>query len=344
MALLVISLSGGSAQAQWTAQVGGTKARLRGVCVVDSRVVWASGSQGSVLRTTDGGRTWQARLVPEGPDLDFRDIHAVDDRTAYALSIGDGEKSRIYKTTDGGSTWTLRHINRAPKGFLDAFAFWDADHGLALGDPVDGRFEVITTEDGGETWRRTSPEGMPPALPGEGAFAASGTCLVIAEDGHAWFGTGGARTSRVFRSTDRGRTWTAHETPVMAGAPSSGIFSLAFIDGNHGIAVGGDYKELDRASHVVALTSDGGRTWRSPKGPGPGGYRSAVAYLPAARGAILVAVGPMGSDWSRDGGESWTKLGEMGFHAVGFAGEAGWTVGEDGRIARFDTGRVEAKP
>src|SRR5262249_26696310 len=160
----------------------------------------------------------------------------------------------------------------APNGFLDAFAFWDADHGLALGDPVDGRFEVMTTEDGGRTWKRPSPEGMPPALLGEGAFAASGSCLVVAGDGHAWFGAGGARPSRVSRPADKGRTWTVHETTVMAGPPSSGIFSLAFSDGDHGIAVGGDYKEPGRASHIVALTSDGGRTWRSPKGPEPGGY------------------------------------------------------------------------
>jgi photosystem II stability/assembly factor-like uncharacterized protein len=344
MALIAVLLPDESSRDQWIAQASGTRARLRGLCVVDSRVVWASGAQATVLRTTDGGRTWQARPVPGGPDLDFRDIHAVDDRTAYTLSIGEGEKSRIYKTDDGGNTWTLRYINRAPRGFLDALAFWDSDHGLALGDPVDGRFVVLTTDDGGETWRPSPTGGMPPSLPGEGAFAASGTCLVVAGDGHAWFGTGGAKASRVFRSTDRGRTWTVHETPVRAGTPSSGIFSLAFGDRDRGIAVGGDYKEPGPASDVVALTADGGRTWRSPKGPGPRGYRSAVAGLPAARATVLVTVGPTGSDWSRDGGESWMQLGEMGFHAVGFAGEAAWAVGEDGRIARLDMGRIEARP
>jgi photosystem II stability/assembly factor-like uncharacterized protein len=284
--------------------------------------------------------------VAGGPDLDLRDIHAFDDRMAYALSIGEGEKSRIYKTADGGTTWTLQHINREPRGFLDAFAFGDADHGMALGDPVDGRFLVLTTGDGGKSWKRASSEGMPPALPGEGAFAASGTCLVTAGVGHAWFGTGGARMSRVFRSSDRGRTWTAHETPVRAGTPSSGIFSLAFNDGDHGIAVGGDYKEPGRASHVVALTSDGGRTWGSPKGPEPGGYRSAVARVPGTRGRDLVAVGPSGTDRSIDGGESWQRLGATGFHAVGFAGPgAGWAVG-DGLIARFEGGSLgeTAKP
>src|SRR5262245_53883446 len=117
IALLAVSLSGGSSQAQWTAQVSGTKTRFRGLCVVDSKVVWASGTQGTVLRTIDGGRTWQAKSIPGTLDLDFRDIHAVDERTAHALSSGEGEKSRIYRTTDGGNTWTVQHINRDPKGF-----------------------------------------------------------------------------------------------------------------------------------------------------------------------------------------------------------------------------------
>jgi photosystem II stability/assembly factor-like uncharacterized protein len=335
IALLAVSLSGATSQAQWTAQVSGTKTRFRGLCVVDSRVVWASGTQGTVLRTTDEGRTWQAKPIPGATDLDFRDIHAVDDRTAYALCIGEGEKSRIYRTTDGGNTWTVQHINRDPKGFLDALAFWDAEHGLALGDPVDGRFVVLATKDGGKTWKSTPPEGMPPALPGEGAFAASGTCLIATGDGHAWFGTGGAKVSRVFRSLDRGRNWTAQQTPVQAGTPSSGIFSLAF-DGDHGIAVGGDYKEPGQAKDMVALTSDGGLTWRVPVGRQPGGYRSAVALVPGTQGRTLVAVGPMASDVSVDGGESWKRLGTSGFNAVEFASQTtGWAVGE-GSIARFE--------
>src|SRR5262245_10522400 len=191
---------------------------------------------------------------------------------------------------------------------------------------------------------------MPPALSGEGAFAASGTCLVVAGGGHAWFGTGRARASRVFRTPDRGRTWTAHETPVRVGTPSSGIFSLAFHDGDHGIAVGGDYKEPDRATQIVALTSDGGQTWRRPAGQEPGGYRSAVAIVPGTRGRNLVAVGPTGTDSSIDGGESWQRLGTTGFNAVAFAGPgAGWAAG-DGVIARFEgkwpgeVTRPEGKP
>jgi CubicO group peptidase (beta-lactamase class C family) len=336
--LILITLGGlcPTATAQWTLQESGTKARLRGLGAVSGKVAWASGAGGTVLRTLDGGRTWEPRVVPDAGDLDFRDVEAIDDRTAYLLSIGEGDRSRIAATNDGGATWEFLYRNHDPKGFLDAIAFWDADHGLALGDPVGGRFVILRTEDGGKTWAGVPHEGMPEALPGEGAFAASGTCLVVGEAGNAWFATGGATVARVFRSTDRGRTWTAHETPVVAGNPSSGIFSLAFRDADHGIAVGGDYREPARTGKLAALTADGGRTWRVAEGRGLGGYRSAVAYVPGTGGQTLVAVGPTGSDVTSDGGERWERLGTTGFNSVHFRGEAaGWAVGEDGTIATF---------
>jgi photosystem II stability/assembly factor-like uncharacterized protein len=336
LAPLVLCLISHPASAHWIPQESGTTARLRGLSGVSPKVAWACGTGGTCLRTLDGGTTWRARPVPGASGLDFRDVHAVDADTAYLLSIGAGEQSRIYKTADGGATWELQHTNKDPNGFLDALAFWDAEHGLALGDPVGGRFVILTTDDGGKDWRPIPPEGMPPALPGEGAFAASGTCLVVQGSGHAWFATGGAKTTRVFRSTDRGRTWTAHETPVWAGTPSSGLFSLAFRNAENGVAVGGDYKRPEEAGGYVARTSDGGRTWTLAEGRQPAGYRSAVAHMPGASMPIFVAVGPTGTDISSDGGEDWKSFGETGFDAVGFAApDAGWAVGEGGRIARY---------
>jgi len=325
----------GVARAPWSPQASGTKARLRGLSVVDSKVVWASGSHGTFVMTTDSGATWRPRTVPDASGLDFRDIHAVDRRTAYLLSVGEGDRSRIFKTTDGGDSWSLQFVNRDPKGFLDAFAFWDVDRGIALGDPVDGRFAILATDDGGRNWERNPVECMPPALPGEGAFAASGTCLVVQGQRNAWFGTGGPRASRIFRSIDRGHTWTVHETPIRVGNASSGIFSLSFRDPDHGVAVGGDYKQPEKADRIIARTADGGRTWSLIKGPQPRGYRSAAAYVPGTAKPTLVVVGPTGSDYSTDDGETWLPLGKIGFHAVGFAGpNAGWAVGEDGMIAR----------
>jgi photosystem II stability/assembly factor-like uncharacterized protein len=328
----------------WKPDESGTKARFRGVSVVDGSVAWASGSQATCLRTIDGGKTWKRLAVPDSNGLDFRDVQAIDDQTAYLLSIGPGELSRIYKTTDGGTSWTEQYRNRDPKGFLDAISFWDPSHGLALGDPINGRYEILTTDDGGKTWAKIPESGMPEALTNEGAFAASGTCLVVQGDSNAWFGTGGGTSARVFRSTDRGRTWSVATTPIRAGIASAGVFGLAFRDPEHGIAVGGDYKSVDNPSGNIALTIDGGRTWTAPEKNPPSGFRSAVAFVPGKSG-VVVCVGPSGSDLSKDGGQTWSKLEGPGFHAIGFGTTetAGWGVGEDGRIAKFVRMAFEAR-
>jgi photosystem II stability/assembly factor-like uncharacterized protein len=290
---------------------------------------------GTILRTTDAGKTWIKRPVTGASESDFRDIEAFDDRVAYALAIGEGEKSRIYQTVDGGATWVLQHINREPKGFLDAIAFWDKDHGLAMGDPVDGHYMILATDDGGKTWNRLPTTSMPPALKGEGAFAASGTCLMVQGDSNVWFGTGSASVARVFRSTDRGRSWTVHDTPIRTGTATSGIFSLAFRDASHGVIVGGSYDQADRKGNIVATTSDGGIFWSPVKVNEPAGFRSAVAFVDHQS---LITVGPSGSDYSIDEGRSWKTLGKPGFHALGLKGsDVCWAVGEFGRIARYDS-------
>ena len=299
-------------------------------------VAWASGSNGTYARTTDGGATWQAAVVPGAAQLDFRDVQAVDANTAFLLSIGPGEASKIYKTTDGGSHWTLQFTNHNPKAFFDAFAFWDALTGIAMSDPVDGRFILIKTTDGGATWKELRHENLPPAIEGDGAFAASGTCIAVQGKKNVWFGSGGAATARVFRSTDGGDTWKVAATPITAGNASSGVFSIAFKDARNGVIVGGDYKKENETGDNVATTTDGGATWTRAKGPRPSGFRSAIAYVPGTRGPMLVAVGPSGSDYSVDNGASWVSLDATGVHAASFAGvDAGWAVGEGGRVAKY---------
>jgi quinoprotein glucose dehydrogenase len=311
----------------WHSQKSNTTASLRGLAVLSRTTAWASGTGGTYLRTTDGA-TWTAATVPGAESLDFRDVHAVDARTAWLLATGPGNKSRIYKTADAGGHWTLQLTNPDAAGFLDAVAFWEADHGIALGDPVDGRFVIFVTDDGGAHWRE---QPGPQALPKEGAFAASGTCLIVTDAHDAWFGTGGAR---IFHSTDRGRTWTVAATPIRHDGPGAGIFSLAFSDALHGIAVGGDYTKPDSAEHNIAVTSDGGRTWTEPAGPYPAGYRSAVAYDRARK--AWIATGTSGSDISSDNGQSWARFDTAGYNAAAFAPDGtGWAVGLKGALAAF---------
>jgi photosystem II stability/assembly factor-like uncharacterized protein len=334
LGLILWAAIASSVAAQWQPQTSGTKARLRGVSAVSATVAWASGSKGTYLRTTDGGATWKAATVPGAEALDFRDVDAFDANTAYLLSIGEGENSRIYKTTDGGKNWKLQFTNKNPKAFFDAMAFWDANHGVAVSDSVDGRFVIIKTADGGSTWKEVAPEKLPPALPNEGAFAASGSCVTVQGKSNVWIGTS---VARVLRSTDGGETWQVASTPIQTGQPSAGIFSIAFRDARHGVIVGGDYRKESESRDNVATTDDGGRTWKLSKGPLPGGFRSAVAYMPGAKTPTLIAVGPSGSDLSSDGGKTWTSLGGEGYHAFSFAraSAVGWGVGEGGRIAKY---------
>jgi photosystem II stability/assembly factor-like uncharacterized protein len=319
----VLLLATAAAWAQsWTPQQSNTKASLRGIAAVDEKVAWASGTGGAYLITTDGGARWVAAQVPGAEKLDFRDVHAIDGRVAWLMSAGPGDASRIYHTTDGGATWTTQFVNPDTTGFFDAIAFWDARHGIALGDAVRGRFVILETADGGAHWTKRAG---PAALPGEGAFAASGSCLIATGYRDAWFATGGAR---VFHSTDRGATWTVTSTPVRHDGPGAGIFSLAFFGPKRGVAVGGDYTKPESDEHNIAITVDDGRTWTEPASR-PAGFRSAVAYVPALH--AWIAVGTKGSDISEDDGERWRRFDTAAYNAIGFP----FAVGPNGAIAKF---------
>lgn len=327
---LLVSLPALSLAQSWMPQASGVTASLRGVSAVNARIAWASGTGGTWLRTIDGGAHWQSAHVPGTEDLDFRAVVALDERTAWLLSIGEGAQSRIYRTSDAGGHWTRQFVNPDAKGFLDGLAFWDASHGIALGDPVDGRFVVLVTADGGAHWER---QPAPPAMPGEGAFAASNTSLAVHGRNEVWFGTGGPKGARIFHSSDGGRTWSVSATPLRNDGSSAGVFSLAFADGRHGIAVGGDYAKPTEKAGNVAVTADGGETWSALAGAPPAGFRSAVAWLAGRR--AWIATGTSGSDLSSDGGNSWRPFDAGNYNAVSFASGAGWAVGPRGRIAVF---------
>jgi photosystem II stability/assembly factor-like uncharacterized protein len=268
--------------------------------------------------------------------MDFRDVHAVSLDTVYLMAAAQ-DTARIYKTTDRGAHWTLQFDDTRKGMFLDAIAFFDATHGLAVGDPMDGRFVLLRTDDGGAHWTPIDSAGMPRALPGEAAFAASGTALVTAGAHDAWIATGGASESRVFHSRDGGRHWTVVSTPVRAGVPSAGIFSLAFRDAKHGIAVGGDYAHPNPSQVTVAYTADGGATWTAAPPSSATGYLSGVAYCPGADGRTLIGVGTQGTALSRDGGATWTHMNTHVLNVVmpSADGKGVWAAGPGGTVATF---------
>jgi photosystem II stability/assembly factor-like uncharacterized protein len=336
LSLLFIS----SAEAQWwKVQTGGLDTNLRGVSVANTPdakgvavpVVWASGSNSVILKSIDEGATWKRLHVAGGETLDFRGIVAFNARTAYAMSSGEGEKSRIYKTTDGGESWTLQYTDKRKEFFLDTVTCVSETHCFALGDPLDGKFLLLATTDG-EHWNPLSNVNMPAALPGEGAFAASNTCLLLSGEG-IFFGTGGP-AARVFRSSDSGRTWTVVETPIAHGNASSGIFSITRRNEKEIVVAGGDYRDPKRASAVAAYSLDEGKTWQLSEQQ-PGGYRSSVACLD---GGLCAAIGPNGEDVSvsKITAAFWKPTDSLNLNAVAIVdGKHGWAVGPNGTIARF---------
>jgi photosystem II stability/assembly factor-like uncharacterized protein len=282
-------------------QISGTKESLRGVSVVSRQVAWASGTHGTYLRTIDSGKTWTPAQVPDSGTVDFRAVVAFSPDEAYLMSSGPGEQSRIYHTADAGQHWNLQFTNKDPKGFFDSMMFWDPKHGIVLGDPIPDEkgklhFELLTTDDG-QNWTPIPPEQLPEAKEGEGAFAASNSCLAILDerrfsaasgtskdadsaagfaDPNIWFATGG-KAARVFHSADHGKTWEVADTPIFHGPDSAGIFSIVFRDAQNGVIAGGDYKHPDDDGPNLAFTDNGGKTWKLST-LHPQAFFSAVAY------------------------------------------------------------------
>jgi photosystem II stability/assembly factor-like uncharacterized protein len=301
---------------------------LIGVHAVDERVVWASGRQGTWVRTTDGGSTWTAGRVPGADTLEFRDVHAVSADTAWLLSIGSGQASRIYRTNDGGRTWSAQFFATDKRVFLDCFDFWDSRRGLATSDTFDDRFLILSTDDGGERWQEISADRLPVARKGEGMFAASGTCLVTLGTGHAWITTTAEGFSRILRTRDGGKTWAESVPPL----PSASA-TIAMADTLTGLIISSGIDDAQAMGNNVAKTTDGGATWALiGRVPDP-------VYGAAVRPGTetVIATGPKGSHISFDGGRNWRPLSSENQWSVTFSpGGTGWMVGAKGRITRVE--------
>jgi photosystem II stability/assembly factor-like uncharacterized protein len=333
--LLLIS----SMNAQWKKVDVPSKASFRGLSVVNAKIIWASGTEGTVIHTVDGGKTWAVMTVPGAEKLDFRGIKAFDASTAVIISSGPAEKgqAKIFHTTDGGKNWKQVFEEKRSGIFFDAIAFWDKRNGIVLSDPVDGKFALFITGDGGLTWKQLPASAVPAGLLNEGAFAASNSCLVVEGTNNVWFATGGASVARVFHSSDRGKTWQVAETPMHPRNASSGIFSLAFRDAKNGIAAGGDYQKPEGSDLPnIMRTNDGGKTWQAAEPTNPGGlYLSSVVYSGRiGEKAAISAAGTAGILRSDDGG-NWRIESTEPVNALLIGKELDlWAVGPKGIVLK----------
>lgn len=305
---------------------------LRGISVVDSLTVWASGSNGTYLRTTDGGKNWTDGKVKGFETLDFRDIEAFDKNTAIIMSVD--APAFFFKTTDGGKSWKRKYMNRDPKVFFDGIAFWDKNNGIAFSDPINEKFFIVTTKDGGDSWKEISSLYIPTAMKGEGGFAASGTSIAVQGKDLAWIGTGGAERSRIFISQDAGENWRVMNTPIISGSASRGVFSISFKDDMYGVAVGGDYKNDKENIANCAISDDGGLSWQLVDNNTPNGFRSCVAWNDIYK--FYLTAGTSGNDYSLDDGKTWTTINSQSYNSIGISKKDGscFLVGDKGAIAR----------
>lgn len=323
------------APGQWVQVDSPTRVSLRGVSTVSDKIVWAGGAEGTLLRSTDGGKSFTRLHIPDSEKMEFRDLEAIDAQTCSVMVAG--QPARFYHTSDGGQSWTVAYEHPSEQAFFDAMAFWDDQRGIAFSDAVDGRLVIVSTRNGGRTWDLHTPELSPPVSAEEHGYAASGTCLTVGENGQVWIGLGGPSStgnSRVLYSSDFGQHWRAGTT-TLAGSESAGVFSLHFLDSDRGVAVGGDYRDTSSAQSVISVTEDGGKTWGTPKDHQLRGFRSCIVESLIGDESLLLCCGPDGCDFSIDGGRRWQALEGDGYHAMDFAGTAGWAVGADGRIARW---------
>ena len=304
---------------------------FRGLSVVNQKVVWVSGTGGTVLRTIDGGKNWENISVPNMEKIDFRDVEGFNKNTAIVMGIAS--PARFYKTTDGGQNWKLVHFDDREGVFFDGMSFWNKNDGIAFSDPVDGQHLLIRTTDGGDTWHEIPKEGFPHKLNPEFGFAASGTGIPVQGRKTVWLGMGGVK-SRVFKSEDGGMNWSVAETPVVHGGQSTGIYSVAFKNKKVGISVGGDYTNQS-IKNTMAYTNDGGATWHLPEKQ-THQYRECVAHY---RGNIFFAVGPSGFDMTTDNGKNWhPHYWEVNnLTAVAFAkrSNVGFAIGKGGQIYKI---------
>lgn len=334
---LVSLLFFSGAFAQWRPQTVTTTASFRAVSVATANIVWIGGTQGTFVRSVDGGQTWQTGQVPGAESCDFRDVQAIDGQTAYLMSAGPAEKgqARLYKTTTGGQTWSLIYQSQQAGVFFDGMDFWDKNHGIVFSDPpadaaVNGKWFILTTDNGGQTWQPVPPTALPLMQPNEAAFAASGTSLVVQGKRNVWIASGGGTAGRVFRSTDRAKTWSVATTPLPAGE-ATGLFGMQFFSEKVGVVVGGNYKQEQQPGPNAAITRDGGQTWQLVAPTDPPGLKEAVALLPGDR---LLTVGPSGTSLSADQGQTWQKLDAEGFHSVACVKGICYAVGAKGKVSK----------
>jgi len=312
----------------------GVKTSIRGLSVVNNNIVWVSGSNGIVGKSSNAGKNWKWMVVKGFEKSDFRDIEAFDANIAIIMAIAEPADAPAYilKTTDGGDTWKIVYENKTKGMFLDAMEFRDPKNGMVIGDPIDGRFFIAKTTDGGNSWNELPIEERFVADSGEAFFASSGTNIRMLFNRSVVIASGG-KNSRLFYDK------TVFNLPMTKGKETAGTNSVAVFDNykknkaNKIIVVGGDFTADSLTDKNCFVSNNGGKTWERPKTP-PHGYRSCVEFL---NKETIITCGLNGVDYSFDGGKNFYSISKEGFHVCRYAriGDTIYLAGVNGKIGKL---------
>jgi len=298
----------------------GTKTSIRGLCVVNNKIIWASGSNGMVAKSTNGGNSFSWMQVPNFGKRDFRDIEAFDSNTAIIIAIAD--PAQILKTTDGGKNWKIVFSDSTKGMFLDAMNFRDNKNGIVIGDPINNKTFIATTKDGGNSW--TNKDSTPSLAEGEAFFASSGSNVVYKKKMMLF--VSGGKKSNLYHNKKK------YELPIVQGLESTGANSIDVYK-SKAVIVGGDFSKDSNATNNCVLVDLKKMVFTQPK-TSPTGYRSSVVYI---NQNIAIACGLNGVDISNDAGLNWHKISNDGFHVAKKSkkGKTVFLAGSKGRIAKM---------
>lgn len=310
----------------------GTKTSIRGLSVVNDNVIWVSGSNGTIGKSTNGGKDWRWIIVKGFEKTEFRDIEAFDATTAIIMNSSDKDPAYLLRTADGGETWKVVYENKTKGMFLDAMEFWNEQAGIVIGDPINGRFFVARTFDGGRSWQDVPEANLPRADSGEACFAASGTNVRALDNDEAVFVSGGLSSNIFIKDLKM-------KLPVVQGKETTGANSVAVWDrykkngGQQLVVVGGNFNDTASTEKNCFYSTNRGKTWKAPKEP-PHGYRSCVEYLDKTN---LVTCGITGVDYSTDNASTWKLISKESFHVCRIAkiGRTVFLAGSNGKIAKL---------
>lgn len=303
----------------------GTKTSIRGLSVVNNKVIWVSGSGGMIGRSIDAGATWKWIQVKGFEKTDFRDIEAFDETSAVIMGIS--QPAYILRTVDGGETWKLVYENKTKGIFLDAMEFWNVNSGIVIGDPINNKFFIARTFDGGNNWKQIPDRNLPVSDSGEACFASSGTNVRALKKDEACFISGGLR-SRLFIRDKK------IDLPIIQGTESTGANSVAVKDKKTLMVVGGDFNKPDSTLKNCFYTTNAGNSWIAPE-QSPHGYRSCVEYI---KKKTWISCGLNGVDISRDDGKTWEWISKTGFNVCRKAkdGNAVYFAGGGGKVGKLE--------